>query len=155
VGDDLVLLHELLSASLRLLERRIAGRRVRIVTQIDRTTPEVRADRERLREVIDTLLAEAAACTRDGGRVRVCLKHNRAALMISIKDDGAGMSRHEAEALFTDADRAPAPGAPLTLVKCRTAASSLGGNVFANAAPGKGSTFYLTLPPPKADDEPG
>lgn len=138
-----------MSACLKDLERRLAGRDVRIVRQIDRTAPPLIVKLEPLRQVIATLLAEAAAVTPDGGRIRVCLKHSSAAVMLSVKDGGPGMAAEARDALFRDASRAPAPGAPLPPARCLEVVRALDGNLFANSLPGKGSTYYLTLPPPE------
>jgi signal transduction histidine kinase len=144
-----VLVHDLVSACLKPLERRVAARGLRIVRQIDRTSPEVRADREMLRRVIETLLAEAAEATVDGGRIRVCLKHSRAAVMLSIKDQGEGMSPDVRDALLSDASRPLCEGALLSLPACRDAVVRMGGSIFVNSTPGRGSTFYVTFQPPR------
>ncbi|MBI3450331.1 MAG: hypothetical protein HY049_15630 [Acidobacteria bacterium] len=143
-----ILIHDLLSVCLKHLERRLQGRDVRIVRQIDRTSPEVHADRECLRHVIETILAEAAAVTVDGGRIRVCLKHNRAAVMLSVKDQGPGMPPDARDVILTDTSRARREEAPLTLPECLETIRSMRGTLFVNSAPGKGSTFYATFPPP-------
>lgn len=142
-------IQDLLSGSLKSLEKSVSGRRVRIVRQIDPTTPRVPARRSLMTKVIDTLLAEAASGTSDGGRIRVCLKHNKAAVMISIKDQGPGMDPAQWETRVADSSRPAAPGAPLSLAKCQAAAEKLGGNLFANARPDKGITYYLTFPTPR------
>lgn len=141
-------IQDLLSGSLKSLEKSLSGRRVRIVRQIDPTTPPLKVRRSLIQKTIDTLLAEAAAGTRDGGRIRVCLKHNKAAVMISIKDQGPGMDPSQWESRVSDASRPSVSGAPLSLAKCRSAVEKLGGNLFANARPDKGITYYLTFPAP-------
>ena len=143
-----VAIPEILSAALRALERANAGRRLRVIRQIDPTTPEVAVDPETLRQVVDTLLAEAAAATEEGGRVRVCLKHSRGTVMISVKDQGEGMREGEFEAKLEDPAREAVAGAPLTLAGCRKAVVSMRGNLFANAEPRRGSTYYVVLPVP-------
>jgi signal transduction histidine kinase len=143
-----VLVSDLLSTCLRALERTLSGRSVGIVRQIDRTVPPIVVDREALRRVIDTLLIEAASSTPEGGRIRVCLKHSSAAIMFSVKDGGPGMSEEAREALLADLSRPPREGAALSLAGCRETIASLGGNLFANSLPGKGSTYYVTFPPP-------
>jgi len=147
-GGEPVLIHDLLSLCLKDLERRLAGREVRMVRQIDRTCPEVYHDRAALKGIIETLLAEAAEATMEGGRIRVCLKHNRAAIMLSVKDTGKGLLNEERESILADPDRPPCPGAPLTLHACVGIAKGMGGSLFVNSIPGRGSTFYATFPPP-------
>jgi signal transduction histidine kinase len=145
-----VAIQDLLSGSLKVLERSISSRRLRIVRQIDPTTPSVSADQALLRKVLETLLAEAVAGTMEGGRIRICLKHSRAAVMVSIKEQGPGMEPGEWEKRLADARRPAAPGAPWPLTRCREAVSSLGGNLFSNSRLNKGSTYYVTFPSPQA-----
>jgi signal transduction histidine kinase len=141
---------EILSALLKRLERSLAERNVKVVRQIDPTTPELQMDRQRLQQVLETLLAEAATGTVEGGRVRVCLKHNAGAIMISIKDQGTGLAPGEWEKRLEDAGRAPVPGAPLALSRCRDEVAALRGVLFANSREDKGSTYYLVLSLPKS-----
>jgi signal transduction histidine kinase len=96
-----------------------------------------------------SLLAEAAAATVDRGRVRVCLKHNRAAVMLSIKDQGEGLTAEQRGAILGDVSRPACQGAPMTLPECRDAVAGMGGSLFVNSTPGRGTTWYLTIPPPK------
>jgi signal transduction histidine kinase len=142
-----ILLHELLSGSLRSLEKSLSPRGVKLVRQIDRTTPPIFAERQAIQDVVDSLLAEAVNATVDHGRIRVCLKHNGSAVMLSIKDQGRGYAEGT-EALFDDPSRSLILGAALNLAGCRQALRDNGGNVFANTAQGKGSTFYVTFKAP-------
>jgi two-component system sensor histidine kinase VicK len=145
-GKGALSIPDLLSALLRPYEKSLEGRGVRIVRQIDPTTPALDLDPDRVRQVAETLLAEAAAGTVDGGRVRVCLKHSPDTVMISIKDQGAGLAPGEWERRLEDPARGAVPGAPLSLAACRDAVASLGGNLFANSRKEKGSTYYVVLP---------
>lgn len=145
---ELVAITEVLSAALRGLERAHAGTGLRVVRQVDPTAPEIAADKEQLKSLIETLLAEAAAGTVEGGRIRVCLKHSRGVVMLSIKDQGPGMKAGEFDARVRDPERGPVGGAPLTLGACREIVASLRGNFFANSEPGKGATYYVVLPAP-------
>jgi signal transduction histidine kinase len=139
---------EVLRSAVRSMERDVADRQISIVRQIDPTAPDMHADESKLRAVVDTLLAEAALGTHDGGRVRICLKHSRGSLMLSIKDQGEGMIEGEWDARLADTSRGPVEGAPLTLIQCKEAVEAMRGNFFANTAATKGSTYYVILPLP-------
>jgi len=143
-------IQDVLSASLKSLERSLSGRRIRIIRQVDPTTPALAAEEEPLREALQTLLAEAAAGTDEGGRIRVCLKHSPAAIMVSIKDQGPGLDPDGWERRVANPERDRPPGAALSLAECRQTITSLGGNLFANSRLGKGITYYVTFPAPRA-----
>lgn len=145
---------ELLSHCLRGLEGHLAGRSVRIVRQIDPTTPPILVDREALKRIVDSLLLEAGDSTPQGSRVRVCLKHNASAVMLSIKDGGPGMTQERLDALLGGTGARVREGASLSPAECGKSILGLGGNFFANSKPGKGSTYYITFPPPEPRDEP-
>ena len=150
LDSESVSLQDLLSGSLKSLERKISGKRIRIVRQIDPTTPRIQGEQKKLQKVIESILAEAAAGTDEGGRIRVCLKHNRNAVMVSIKDQGTGMESGDWETRLSDESRGAVPGAPWPLARCQETMESHGGKLFANAQAGKGITYYLTFAAPHA-----
>jgi two-component system, sensor histidine kinase len=78
-------------------------------------------------------------------------------LSFSVADSGIGMTEAETRRLFrpfAQANRDVAPkfgGAGLGLVQVRRLARAMGGDVKATSAPGRGSTFRLTVTVARAD----
>ncbi len=143
-------IQDVLSASLKSLERSLSGRRIRIIRQVDPTTPPLAVEGDSLKEALQSLLAEAVAGTDEGGRIRVCLKHSTAAIMVSIKDEGPGLDPDAWERRIANPERNRPQGAALSLAECRETITSLGGNFFANSRLGKGITYYVTFPAPRS-----
>jgi signal transduction histidine kinase len=125
----------------------------------------VRADREKLQQILLNLLGNAVKFTdaRDGapGRIEVaCSVEEGGAgsepagdrVRLHVGDTGAGIAAEELERIFepfVQADqrltRAHA-GVGLGLAISRDLARGMGGDLTAESTPGTGSTFTLTLP---------
>ena len=109
-------------------------------------------DASRLEQIFVNILNNAAKYTQKGGAIQLSAKGTDAEAVISIRDNGLGISAemlpHVFE-LFTQADssldRAQGGlGIGLTVVKSLT--EMHGGNVEAESAPSSGSTFTVRLP---------
>ncbi len=114
----------------------------------------VRADPERLLEVIINLLTNAVKYSALDGPIKISAVTDSAQTRIAIRDFGAGIPPGETEMIFEpfmrlDRDiRAKTPGSGLGLAICRANMHAMGGqiNVESRGIPGEGSTFFLTLP---------
>jgi len=72
----------------------------------------------------------------------------------AVSDNGIGIQQVFLEYIFRPLKRLSGKGshgAGLGLAVCRNALERLDGKIWAHSCPGKGSTFYFTLPRPSAD----
>ncbi|MCA1812952.1 MAG: HAMP domain-containing histidine kinase, partial [Halobacteriales archaeon] len=112
----------------------------------------VRADPTRLGQVLDNLASNAVKYTPRGGRVTVRARPEGAAVRIEVRDTGVGIKPADLERLFqpfTQLGRAPRldAGHGLGLYVVRSFVRVMGGEVgVASDGPGKGATFWVTLP---------
>jgi signal transduction histidine kinase len=113
----------------------------------------VRADSEKLQQILLNLFSNAIKFTDAGGRVTarsVQLENSRIA--IEVADTGRGISPDQLERVFepfvqidTKLTRA-SEGTGLGLAISRELARGMGGELTVESEPGVGSTFTLTLP---------
>ena len=121
----------------------------------------VRADAEKLRQVLLNLLSNATKFTDAGGRIAIACAaadagapaHDREpAVAITVTDTGLGIAPDQLERIFepfVQVGRAlhnPGEGTGLGLAISRDLARGMGGDLTVESTPGVGSTFTLTLP---------
>ncbi len=112
----------------------------------------VRADPEKLRQILVNLLSNAVKFTDRGGRVEIACAEADDTVRISVLDSGIGIPAEKLEAIFdpfvqvrSDLSR-PHDGTGLGLAISRDLARGMGGDLTAESTPGTGSAFTLVLP---------
>ena len=112
----------------------------------------VRADREKVRQIVVNLVSNACKFTPRGGSIEVdCVCLDRA-VELRVTDTGPGIPAHKLEAIFepfvqldNGLTRATA-GTGLGLAISRELARAMGGDLAVTSTVGQGSVFTLTLP---------
>jgi signal transduction histidine kinase len=112
----------------------------------------VRADPEKLTQILVNLVANAMKFTAAGGRISVGAVRVRDRIRIWVSDTGIGIPRDHLERVFEpffQVDRGMArshTGMGLGLAIARDFARAMGGEVRLESEPGKGTTASLELP---------
>jgi PAS domain S-box-containing protein len=111
----------------------------------------VRADQQRLRQVLLNLLSNAIKYNRPDGRVTVSTEVNDEMVRISVSDTGLGISPELVERLFIPFDRlnieaTGIEGTGLGLALSKNLTEAMGGTLTFDSVPGKGSDFTIQLP---------
>jgi PAS domain S-box-containing protein len=111
----------------------------------------VRADRQRLRQILINLLSNAVKYNRPGGRVTVSvLRSGTDRLRIGVTDTGAGLTAAQVAQLFRPFERLGAEqrgieGTGLGLALSRGLAEAMDGTLGVESVPGQGTTFWVEL----------
>ena len=110
-----------------------------------------RADRERLRQVLTALLANAVQYNRPGGMVLIEARQTSDGVSLGVHDTGPGLPPDRLEGLFQPFNRlgreaSSAPGAGLGLAVARRLIEAMGGRLEAESRKGEGASFTLRLP---------
>src|SRR3984885_754294 len=111
----------------------------------------VRADQQRLRQVLLNLLSNAIKYNRPQGRVTVSTEVNDDVVRIAVSDTGLGISPEMVERLFIPFDRlnieaTGIEGTGLGLALSKNLTEAMGGKLTFDSTPGKGSIFTIQLP---------
>ena len=117
----------------------------------DITQSLVRADKQRLRQVLLNLLSNAIKYNRPKGRVHVTTEVTENLVRISVADTGLGISPEMVERLFIPFDRLNVEstgieGTGLGLALSKNLTEAMGGSLTFDSTPGKGSIFTIQLP---------
>jgi PAS domain S-box-containing protein len=110
----------------------------------------VKADAQRLKQVLLNLLSNAVKYNTPGGRIRVFASLEGEILLLRVSDTGPGIAAEDLPRLFTPFDRLGAEasdveGTGLGLALSRRLAEAMGGSLNATSEIGAGSTFELRL----------
>jgi two-component system sensor histidine kinase BaeS len=142
-----------LLADVRERHRGLAGSRSVELVLGSVAPAQVRADPVRLAQVLDNLVGNALRYTQPRGRVELGLTTNGAATVISVRDDGPGLTPDQVAMVFERFYRADpsrsrdAGGSGLGLAITKSLVEAMGGNVsVSSGGPGLGSTFTVRLP---------
>jgi signal transduction histidine kinase/CheY-like chemotaxis protein len=129
-----------------------AERKIQIErTALEESSPFIQADRQRLKQVLLNLLANAVKYNRHAGRIIVDLaRQPEERLRISIMDEGPGIPKHKRERLFSPFERLGAEdtevqGTGLGLALSKRITEAMGGTID-EGGPAMGSCFWVEFP---------
>ncbi|MFU2208690.1 ATP-binding protein [Solidesulfovibrio sp. C21] len=115
----------------------------------------------RLRQILSNLVDNALKCTMQGridirvkliSTSRIAFAPNYRNLLFMVRDTGIGIAKDLQDRIFEDFELAEhyltkrLSGAGLGLSIARHLVEMLGGRIWVKSAPGRGSTFYFTIP---------
>jgi PAS domain S-box-containing protein len=112
----------------------------------------VRADREKLAQIFDSLVDNAVKFSPQGGAIRIAARRLSDTAEISISDEGAGITRADKERIFAKFYRTEGvvqsgvPGTGLGLFLARGLVAAMGGRIWVDSQEGRGSSFTFELP---------
>lgn len=111
--------------------------------------PEVWADRSRLLQILENLIGNALKFTQAGGRITVCADPQGSEVLFRVRDTGSGIAAEDLPHLFDRfwqgrSERRSGAGLGLSIV--RGAVEAHRGRIWVESTPGKGSTFFFTIP---------
>jgi signal transduction histidine kinase len=112
--------------------------------------PAVLADRHRIMQVVSNLIGNSLKFTPPGGTIRVRATAGDGEVLFTIADTGPGIPHEHLQDIFSpywQAKRTERMGAGLGLPIAKGIVESHGGRIWAESEPGKGTSFYFTLPP--------
>ncbi|MCJ8008376.1 ATP-binding protein [Lederbergia wuyishanensis] len=112
----------------------------------------VRCDKDRLVQVLTNLVSNAIKFSPYGGTVEIALRNNHNQLVISVSDEGLGISEQDIHTLFQkfkridNSERRKIGGTGLGLAISKEIIEQHGGRIWIESKEGKGTTVFITLP---------
>ena len=124
----------------------------------DNDFPSVKVHRSQLIQLLQNLISNGVKFTGEEDPVVTvgCIRKGDQ-FIISVKDNGIGISQENLEKVFEMFRRLHTrekyEGTGIGLATCKRIVSNWGGGIWVESEVGKGSTFYFTIPCSLADDE--
>jgi signal transduction histidine kinase len=110
----------------------------------------VEVDVDLVRRVLANLIGNAIKFTAAAGSVRLSVRRTDAEARVEVSDDGCGIAPELHDKVFEKfaqvRDARTRLGAGLGLAFCKMAVEAHGGAIGVESTPGKGSTFWFTVP---------
>ena len=111
----------------------------------------LRADRQRLLQVLLNLVSNAIKYNHEDGRVDVTVERRDDVVRLTVHDTGPGLADEQVERLFVPFDRlglehSGIEGTGVGLALSRGLTERMGGTLSVSSAPGAGSSFSVDLP---------
>lgn len=112
--------------------------------------PSLRGDQSQIMLLLQNLLGNAIKFTVEAPRVHVSAVRKGSECVFSVRDNGIGIDPEQKDRIFTLFQRLHTaeeyPGTGLGLAVCKKIVERHGGEIWVESEPGKGSTFYFSLP---------
>ncbi len=150
---------DLVSQTLHAQSLLAAKKELALENDIAPTLPSIWADPKLIERVLQNLVGNAIKFTPQGGAIRVTARLRAESsqeqthscsqrVEISIADSGPGLSPEIKNSLFQKfvTGRQEGSGSGLGLAFCKLAVEAHGEQIWADSAPGQGTTFTFTLP---------
>jgi signal transduction histidine kinase len=141
---------EVIESVLADLEARLVENQIILTNQIPADLPLIQADKAQLWRVVSNLIANAITHNPAGISLTLDAVASSQFLHCTIEDSGLGIPVSQQQRLFELYYRGERsrymPGLGLGLHVCRKIITAHGGRIGLMSQPGKGSTFWFTLP---------
>ncbi|MGH8723712.1 MAG: GAF domain-containing protein [Burkholderiales bacterium] len=141
-----------LSNAMTLIRERAQRHAIGLGLEVDQQLGEVQADERKFKQIMLNLLSNAVKFTPDGGSVDVSARKFDGKVEVAVRDTGIGIAPEDQAAVFEEFRQVgrdkmrKAEGTGLGLALTRRFVELHGGEIRLESAPGKGSTFTVSLP---------
>jgi signal transduction histidine kinase len=119
---------------------------VTVALHLPDARPHLVADADRLQQVVVNLLDNALRATPVGGTIHITIGGDSHEAVLTVVDDGRGLTSKEAEHAFEPYFRGPGGGAGLGLAIAREIIEAHGGQIWVRARPEGGTEAGFSLP---------
>ncbi|MBI4847097.1 MAG: HAMP domain-containing protein [Nitrospirae bacterium] len=142
----------LIDKAAREIEPLAENRNIRIEVSSNGALPPVKADIDKMLQVLRNLIGNAVKFTPNGGSVQIISQAAAGKVKVSVVDTGVGIPKEKTDIIFDKFKRATIgssdkfSGSGLGLFIVRQILIAHGGEIWVESTLGKGSTFTFVLP---------
>lgn len=144
-------MNKLIEEAVVIPQAKAASREIKMKAEIAPSLPLITADRKRILQVLNNLTENAIRHTPRGGQITLLAEMTDEGVRVAVRDTGEGIAAAEMNRIFESFYQGGANHVGgrlgLGLSISREIVSGHGGKLWVESAgPGKGSTFYFTIP---------
>lgn len=148
--EDDIDVHPILEAAVTTGRGMAEGKPVRVSLDVPNDLPKIRADRQRVLQILLNIMSNACKFT-DEGSVVVRAVQDEDQILLSIADTGPGIATADHEAVFTafkqtESGLRQVGGTGLGMPISKSLTEAHGGRMWFESEVGLGTTFYVALP---------
>jgi signal transduction histidine kinase len=142
---------EIIHGAISTIEPFLNDGNTQIIQEIAPNIPDLKTDREKLRQIILNLLDNAVKFTAQG-EIKISASQRNGSLNLVVSDTGIGIKTDDLDQIFKEFHRGDLQhakqyrGTGLGLAIAKTFANRLGGEIRVDSELGKGSRFTVVLP---------
>lgn len=144
-------LNSLIAETLEILESKLTLGNLEVDVSLSDSDLVVRADKDRLKQVLFNLFDNAVHAMPNGGKLTIASGSESGYCWFSVTDTGSGMSTEIKASLFEPFFTTREEGIGLGLPVSKKIVADHGGYVEVTSTPGEGSTFRVNLPAGELD----
>jgi CheY-like chemotaxis protein len=158
-------LEKMLQGVVNVINFRVDEKKQKLSVCIDRSIPRtLTGDDQRIAQVITNLLSNAVKFTPEQGAISLSVRlaqmvNNICTLQVSVSDIGIGISPEQQKKLFQSFEQAESDttrkygGTGLGLAISKSIVEMMGGTIWVESEPGKGSVFFFTIQAQRGKEE--
>ncbi len=136
-----------------------AKKKQSLTAELPSSLPDIRIDKERIKQVLQNLLNNASKFTEEGGKITLRAREENGSIVVEVEDNGIGMTEAQQARLFQpyhrqDEDRPRMSGLGLGLALSKNLVELHDGRIWGQSTKGKGSVFGFSVPVKGPDGAP-
>lgn len=143
---ELVQLNDLARSAVRVMEAELGDRKIRVTQELHSALPLLRLDPGQIKQALFNLLRNASQAMSPGGELLVRTEFNDFEVILTVRDDGSGMSPETIGRAFEPYFSTKSKGTGLGLLIVRRIVRDHGGEIGIQSRPGHGTRVKIHLP---------
>jgi two-component system, NtrC family, sensor kinase len=150
-GDAAILdVNQVLQDVLSLVEHQLAHAHIKVRRELAMDLPRIHGNENRLQQVFFNLVLNARDAMPSGGWLTITTRCRGSELLIQVSDTGEGIRREDLKRIYDPffTTKGLGRGTGLGLSVSYGIVREHGGSISVDSAPGKGTTFEVSLPAP-------